>query len=109
VINSKLYAVINPALNYQDKAGMLASFPFLSPEEQLQTNNAIDYAITQYVAFKTSLFLGAIVSDYSSTTNYLICAGDGSESSGEATDREKDENNRWTNAIKNQFKQKFSL
>lgn len=99
VINSKLFAVINPALNYQDKAGMLASFPFLSPEEQLQTNNAIDYAITQYVAFKTSLFLGAIVSDYSSTTNYLICAGDGSESSGEATDREKDENNRWTKGL----------
>lgn len=99
VINSKLFAVINPALNYQDKAGMLASFPFLSPEEQLQTNNAIDYAITQYVAFKTSLFLGAILSDYSSTTNFLICAGDGSESSGEATDREKDENNRWTKGL----------
>ncbi|MFN6085854.1 MAG: hypothetical protein ACK476_13130, partial [Fluviicola sp.] len=53
----------------------------------------------QYVAFKTSLFLGAIVSDYSSITNYLICAGDGSESSGEATDREKDENNRWTKGL----------
>lgn len=99
IMNPKLFAVINPALNYQDKAGMLASFSFLSPEEQLQTNNAIDYAITTFVAYKTNSLLGALTSDYESTTNYLICAGDGSESSGEATDREKDENNRWTKGL----------
>ncbi len=99
--NQKLYAVINPSLNFQDKAAMLASFPFLSAEEQLQTMKAIEIVISDFVGNFTSQFYVSILggSLENENLNYLLAAGDGSDTSGEIKDREKDENNRWTKGL----------
>lgn len=95
----KIQALINPSLNFQDKNAMVASFNFLNEQEQLQTLEAISYAINTYVekrAYEIYLALGGIATKFDSR---LIAAGDGSDTSGLLNEREKDENGRWNKGL----------
>lgn len=97
--NKKIGALINPSLNFQDKAAMVATFNFLSEEEQVLTVEAINYAINQYVdqrAEEIYLALGGIATNFD---NQLVAAGDGSDTSGLLNEREKDENGRWNKGL----------
>ena len=40
--HKKLLNVLNPSLSFEDKASMLATFNFLSTDEQLSTINALN-------------------------------------------------------------------
>lgn len=98
-IQKKIYAVLNPSLSFDDKAAMLATFHFLSVDDQLATIEAMNYATNAYVekrAFEIFLQLGGTAHVFK---NILIAAGDGSETSGLLNEREKDENGRWNKGL----------
>ncbi|MDF3026765.1 MAG: hypothetical protein K0S23_1072 [Fluviicola sp.] len=98
-IQKKIYAVLNPSLSFDDKAAMLATFHFLSVEDQLVTIEAMNYAVNTYVerrAYDIFLQLGGTADVF---RNILIAAGDGSETSGLLNEREKDENGRWNKGL----------
>lgn len=98
-IQKKIYAVLNPSLSFDDKAAMLATFHFLSVEDQLVTIEAMNYATNAYVekrAYEIFLQLGGTANTFK---NILIAAGDGSETSGLLNEREKDENGRWNKGL----------
>ncbi|MNK22473.1 hypothetical protein D3C87_407500 [compost metagenome] len=98
-IQKKIYAVLNPSLSFDDKAAMLATFHFLSVDEQLATMEAMNYATNAYVekrAYEIFLQLGGTANTFK---NILIAAGDGSETSGLLNEREKDENGRWNKGL----------
>ncbi|TSJ42272.1 hypothetical protein [Fluviicola chungangensis] len=98
-IQKKILAVLNPSLSFDDKAAMLATFHFLSVEDQLVTLEAMNYATNAYVekrAYGIFLQLGGTATTFK---NILIAAGDGSETSGLLNEREKDENGRWNKGL----------
>jgi hypothetical protein len=98
-IQKKIYAVLNPSLSFDDKAAMLATFHFLSVEDQLVTIEAMNYATNAYVekrAFEIFLQLGGTATTF---RNILIAAGDGSETSGLLNEREKDESGKWNKGL----------
>jgi len=97
--HKKLLNVLNPSLSFDDKASMLATFNFLSTDEQLITINALNDAVNVYVeerSFEIFQALGGTATIYH---NVLVAAGDGSETSGLLNEREKDENGRWNKGL----------
>lgn len=98
-IQKKILTALNPSLSFDDKAAMLATFHFLSVEDQLVTLEAMNYATNAYVekrAYEIFLQLGGTATTFK---NILIAAGDGSETSGLLNEREKDENGRWNKGL----------
>lgn len=98
-IQKKLLAVLNPGLSFNDKAAMLATFNFLTVDDQLVAMEAMNYATNAYVekrAYEIFLQLGGTATTFK---NILIAAGDGSETSGLLNEREKDENGRWNKGL----------
>ncbi|WP_341903643.1 hypothetical protein [Fluviicola taffensis] len=98
-IQKKLSAVLNPGLSFNDKAAMLATFNFLTVDDQLATIEAMNYATNAYVekrAYEIFLQLGGTATTFK---NILIAAGDGSETSGLLNEREKDENGKWNKGL----------
>lgn len=98
-IQKKLLAVLNPGLSFNDKAAMLATFNFLTVDDQLVAIEAMNYATNTYVekrAYEIFLQLGGTATTFK---NILIAAGDGSETSGLLNEREKDENGRWNKGL----------
>lgn len=97
--HKKLFNVLNPSLSFEDKAAMLASFNFLSEEDQLVTIEALNTSVNAYVeqrSYEIFLALGGIAEQYE---NVLVAAGDGSETSGLLNEREKDETGRWNKGL----------
>ncbi len=98
-VHKKVLAVLNPSLSFDDKAAMLATFHFLTVEDQLVAIEAMNYAINAYVekrSYEIFLQLGGTAESFK---NVLIAAGDGSETSGLLNEREKDENGRWNKGL----------
>lgn len=98
-LHKKLFNVLNPGLSFEDKAAMLATFNFLSEEDQLVTINALNTAVNAYVeqrSYEIFQALGGIAEQYE---NVLVAAGDGSETSGLLNEREKDETGRWNKGL----------
>jgi hypothetical protein len=98
-IQKKLFAVLNPSLSFNDKAAMLATFNFLTVDDQLTVIEAMNYATNAYVekrAYEIFLQLGGTANSFK---NVLIAAGDGSETSGLLNEREKDENGKWNKGL----------
>lgn len=98
-IHKKLLAVLNPSLNFDDKAAMLSSMNFLNEDEQLQVINALNESINEYVKQRTFEIFSALGGQATTFENILIAAGDGSETSGLLNEREKDENGRWNKGL----------
>lgn len=99
VINERFDNVMDPSLNFKNKVTMVSSMSFLNFNEQQQVLNAIALAINTYVSNRSyEIFtqLGGQVSNYQ---NFLIAVGDGTMSSSEFVDREKDENSRFNAAL----------
>jgi hypothetical protein len=99
VINKKLLPVLNPSLSFDDKAAMLGTFHFLSPNEQLTTMEAINYAINAYVEERALEIYRALGGEAVTFKNILVAAGDGSETSGLLNEREKDESGKWNKGL----------
>lgn len=98
-INKKILPALNPSLSFNDKASMLATFHFLTAEDQLVTINAMNYAINAYVskrAYEIFQALGGVAEEFK---NKLVAAGDGSETSGLLNEREKDESGKWNKGL----------
>jgi hypothetical protein len=98
-IQKKVLAVLNPSLSFDDKAAMLATFHFLTVEDQLVAIEAMNYATNAYVekrAYEIFLQLGGTATTF---RNILIAAGDGSETSGLLNEREKDESGKWNKGL----------
>ncbi len=95
----KIFAVLNPSLNFEDKAAMLATMNFLSEDEQLAVMEAINAAINGYVEKRCREIFLALGGESDVFDNRLIAAGDGSETSGLLEEREKDENGRWNKGL----------
>ncbi|WP_300661863.1 hypothetical protein [Fluviicola sp.] len=98
-VHKKVLAVLNPSLSFDDKAAMLATFHFLSVEDQLVAIEAMNYAINAYVEKRSYEIFRQLGGTAESFKNILIAAGDGSETSGLLNEREKDENGRWNKGL----------
>lgn len=98
-IHKKMLAVLNPSLSFNDKAAMLASFHFLTAEDQLVSMEAMNFAINQYVEQRAKEIYTLLGGTATTFQNMLIAAGDGSETSGLLNEREKDENGRWNKGL----------
>lgn len=98
-LNKKLLNVMNPSLSFEDKAAMLATFNFLSTDEQLQTVEALNAAINDYVEARSLEIYRALGGEAEQYRNILVAAGDGSETSGLLEEREKDETGRWNKGL----------
>lgn len=98
-IHKKLLAVLNPSLNFDDKAAMLSSMSFLNDDDQLNVINALNESINTYVKLRTLAIFSALGGQASYFENILVAAGDGSETSGLLNEREKDENGRWNKGL----------
>ena len=97
--HKKLLNVLNPGLSFEDKAGMLASFNFLTVEDQLVTMEALNSSINEYVEKRSYEIFTALGGQANQYENILVAAGDGSETSGLLNEREKDENGRWNKGL----------
>ncbi len=97
--NPKLQQVMNPSLTLDDKIAMLESFRFLSEVDQLETINAINYAVDTYVDLRAEEIYRALGGTAERFDNVLIAAGDGSSTTGMLEEREKDENGRWNKGL----------
>jgi hypothetical protein len=98
-MNKKLVNLLDPGLNFQDKAAMLGSFSFLSDEEQLQVSDAINSAINRYTEERSFEIFRSLGGQAEIFRNELVAAGDGSETSGLLDEREKDETGRWNKGL----------
>jgi hypothetical protein len=97
--HKKLLAVLNPSLNFEDKAAMLSSLNFLSEQDQLDVIKALNATINSYIEKRTLEIYRALGGEATTFENVLIAAGDGSETSGLLNEREKDENGRWNKGL----------
>lgn len=98
-LHPKIDNVFNPNLSLDDKKNFLDSYRFLDQGDALQIIQAIGFATNQYVeerAYEIYRALGGIADEFD---NYLIAAGDGSNTSGLLDEREKDEKGRWNKGL----------
>lgn len=98
-LHPKIDNVFNPNLSLDDKKNFLDSYRFLDQADALQIIQAIGFATNQYVEKRTYEIyraLGGIAEEFD---NYLIAAGDGSNTSGLLEEREKDEKGRWNKGL----------
>lgn len=98
-LNKKLLNVLNPSLSFDDKAAMLATFNFLTADDQLTTITALNDAVNAYVQARSFEIFEALGGQAEQYHNVLVAAGDGSETSGLLNEREKDENGRWNKGL----------
>jgi hypothetical protein len=98
-LHKKLLNVLNPGLSFEDKAAMLASFNFFTPDDQLVTITALNEAVNQYVEQRSFEIFQALGGKAETYHNVLVAAGDGSETSGLLNEREKDESGRWNKGL----------
>ncbi len=99
VPHPKLDNLLNPSLSFEDKKAMIGTFHFLEIEDQLNTLNAMNTAVNQYVAKRTEDFFRALGGEATIFSNILVAAGDGSSTSGLLEEREKDEKGRWNKGL----------
>jgi hypothetical protein len=95
----KLFNVLNPSLSLDDKTAMIATFRFLTLNDQLVTMEAINTTINAYVqdrSLEIFRLLGGVAEHYQ---NVLVAAGDGSSTTGLMEEREKDEKGRWNKGL----------
>ena len=95
----KVQKAFNTSLTFDEKSAMLESLRFLSPEDQLKTVKAMNFAVNKYVenrAFEIFLDLGGKADEF---INILVAAGDGSSTTGMLEEREKDEKGRWNKGL----------
>lgn len=97
--NPKLQQVMNPSLTLDDKIAMLESLRFLSEADQLETINAINYAVDTYIDLRAEEIYRALGGTADRFDNVLIAAGDGSSTTGMLEEREKDENGIWNKGL----------
>lgn len=98
-VHKKILNILNPSLSFVDKAAMLESYNFLNENDQLNTINAINAAITGYVEVRSLEIFKLLGGQAESYRNVLVAAGDGSETSGLLNEREKDESGRWNKGL----------
>ncbi len=97
--HKKITLLLNPSLSFEDKSALLATFNFLSEDEQLQVMDAINESVNAYVEKRALEIYQCLGGTYTTFQNELIAAGDGSETSGLLNEREKDENGRWNKGL----------
>ncbi|MBI1836642.1 MAG: hypothetical protein HYR91_05190 [Flavobacteriia bacterium] len=95
----KLDNVLNPMLGFDDKIAMLASYQFITQNDQLVIINAITTAINEYISLKTSEYYLSLGGNYTYFKNIVIAAGDGTISSPTFEDRETHEKSKWLNGL----------
>ena len=94
----RLEMALNPSLTFDDKQLNIATLD-LSPEAQVMTMNAINYAINQFVEDEARSIFNALGGKSDVFTNVLVAAGDGSSTSGMLEEREKDEKGRYNKGL----------
>lgn len=97
--HKKLLNLLNPGLSFDDKAAMLATFNFLTVDDQLVTIDALNSAVVEYVELRSYEIFQALGGEAEYYENALVAAGDGSETSGLLNEREKDETGRWNKGL----------
>jgi len=95
----KLQQVMNPSLALDDKIAMLESLRFLDENDQLNTLEAINFAVNTYVDARAEEIYKALGGQADTFVNILVAAGDGSSTTGMLEEREKDEKGRWNKGL----------
>jgi hypothetical protein len=97
--HKKIYNLLDPVLSLEEKREMVGSFYFLSKSDQLNTLDAISYAVNKYVENRTYYIYKALGGEADYFTNILVAAGDGSNTTGLLDERERDEQGRWNKGL----------
>ncbi len=97
--HKKIYNVLDPVLSLEEKIEMLSSFYFLTKSDQLNTLDAISFAVNKYVENRTYFIYRALGGESDYFTNLLVAAGDGSNTTGLLDERERDEQGRWNKGL----------
>ena len=97
--HKKIYNLLDPSMNFEDRRSMIEGYHFLDKNDQLNTLEAINRAINKYVEKRTYTFYKALGGESEMFANVLVAAGDGSNTSGLLEEREKDENGRWNRGL----------
>jgi hypothetical protein len=97
--HKKIYNLLDPVLSLEEKTEMISSFYFLTKSDQLNTLDAINYAVNNYVENRTYYIYKALGGEADFFTNILVAAGDGSNTTGLLDEREKDEQGRWNKGL----------
>jgi len=97
--HKKIYNLLDPSMNFEDRLSMIEGYHFLNQSDQLNTLIAINVAINKYVEKRTYTFYRALGGESEMFSNILVAVGDGSNTSGLLEEREKDENGRWNRGL----------
>ena len=97
--HKKIYNLLDPSMNFEDRLSMIEGYHFLNQSDQLNTLIAINIAINKYVEKRTYTFYRALGGESEMFSNILVAVGDGSNTSGLLEEREKDENGRWNRGL----------
>ena len=97
--HKKIYNLLDPSMNFEDRRSMIEGYHFLNQSDQLNTLEAINIAINKYVEKRTYTFYKALGGESEMFSNILVAVGDGSNTSGLLEEREKDENGRWNRGL----------
>lgn len=97
--HKKIYNLLDPSMNFEDRRSMIEGYHFLNQSDQLNTLDAINIAINKYVEKRTYTFYKALGGESEMFSNILVAVGDGSNTSGLLEEREKDENGRWNRGL----------
>lgn len=97
--HKKIYNLLDPSMNFEDRLSMIEGYHFLNQSDQLNTLEAINLAINKYVEKRTYTFYKALGGESETFSNILVAVGDGSNTSGLLEEREKDENGRWNRGL----------
>lgn len=98
-IHKRIERLSNPTLTFKDKVAMMDGMKFLTNEDKRSILKAYNYAINEFVSYRSQLLFEFLGGEADFFLNILTAAGDGSNTSGLFEEREKDERGRWNKGL----------
>ncbi len=98
-LHQRMDNVLNPSLSLDDKIAQLGSIRGVTTEDELLIIKGISKSINEYIEERTKEIFVYLGGEFTSFTNVLTAAGDGSLTSGLLDEREKDEKGRWNKGL----------
>lgn len=98
-LHQRMDNVLNPSLSLDDKIAQLGSIRGVTTEDELLIVKGISKSINKYIEERTKEIFVYLGGEFTSFTNVLTAAGDGSLTSGLLDEREKDEKGRWNKGL----------
>jgi len=98
-LHARMDNILNPSLSLDDRVAQLNSIRNMSKEDELMIIQGIAKATNEYLEIRTKEIFAYLGGEFTTFTNVLTAAGDGSLTSGLLDEREKDEKGRWNRGL----------